>query len=101
MTKARLGRGIITKLRVGQPLSLRNRLRLRLWQKRQHRRYLASLNDRGPHAISGALVWTIRAAMAYAIAGLIIWLVTPLVGLGYALLLAMLAWIVMGAYWLS
>jgi len=39
--------------------------------------------------------------MAYAIAGLIIWLVTPLVGLGYALLLAMLAWIVMGAYWLS
>jgi len=92
---------IMRKQRPGQPLSLWTRIRLRAWQRRQYRRYLASLDPRLVPPISGGLLGlSFRILAGYAIAGLILGLATPHVGLGFALLLAMLAWIVMGAYWL-
>jgi len=101
MTKPNSMSGIISSLRAGDRLSLRNWLRLRLWQGRQHRRYLAWLYDQDSHWVDGYLIWGLRLVFGYALAGLILWLVTPLIGLGFALLLAMLAWLLMGAYWLS
>jgi len=93
----------ISKLRAGQPLSLWDRLRLYLWHRQQHRRCLAAwFGDQGPqHRVGRGPIWGIRIIVTYAVAGLILWLLTPLIGLGYAVLVAMLAWIVMGAYWLS
>lgn len=102
MRKPSLDQGIISKLRPGQRLSLRDRLHLRLWQRRQYRRYLASMNPQPVPPISaGLLGLSIRILLSYAVAGLVLGLATPHIGLGYGLLLAMLAWIVMGAYWLS
>jgi len=40
-----------------------------------------------------------KVLVSYALTGLILWLVRPHIGLGYGLLVAMLAWMLMGAYW--
>lgn len=102
MSKSNMVPGFISKLRAGQPLSLRDRVRLRLWHRKQHRRCLAAwFPDQGPPSVSaGLLLVSFRIIVIYAIAGLILWLLTPLVGLGYAFLVVVLAWILMGAYWL-
>lgn len=93
---------IMRKQRPGHPLRLRTRLRLRAWQRRQYRGYLASLNHERPPPISGGLLGlTFRIVLSYGVAGLVLGIAIPHVGLGYGLLLAVLAWIVMGAYWLS
>lgn len=93
---------IMGKQRPGQPLSLRTRIRLRAWQRRQYRCYLASLDPQPVPPVSGGLLGlSIRILLSYAVAGIILWLATPHIGLGFAFLVAMLAWIVMGAYWLS
>jgi len=91
----------LTKARYGQPLTLRERLRLHVWQNRQHRTYLASLGTEPPPPITGGLGRLIfKMLFSYAVAGLVLGLATPHVGFGFALLLAMLAWILMGAAWL-
>jgi len=93
---------IMRKQRPGQPLSLRTRIRLRAWQRRQYRRYLASLDPRlAPPISAGMQALSVRILLSYVVAGFVLGLATPHVGLGYGLLLAMLAWIVMGAYWLA
>lgn len=100
MTKRSL-LGILTKAQYGQPLTLRDRLCLHLWQNRQHRTYLASLGSQPPPPITGGL-WRLifKMLFSYAVAGLVLGLATPHIGLGFALLLAMLVWMLMGACWL-
>jgi len=73
---------------------------LRLWQRRQHRRYRAWENKQRLQRIGHGLIWPIRILFALAVVALVLWLGIPIVGLSVALLLAFLMWIVMGAAWL-
>jgi len=56
-----------------------------------------------PGISRGVWIWAWRVVKGWAICGFIVWLLAAVMGvrLGYALLVATMAWLVMGAVWLD